>query len=71
MRTKYFKTREQAIVLMAQYIDAMYPNKFQDARSISSLKLVEFQRGFAIQRGDYGPYLTTDNFAVSQAIASL
>lgn len=71
MKTKYFKTRELAQESLAQFIGVTYPNVFQDARSVASLKLVEFQRGFAIQRGDYGPYLTTGNFAIVVALTAL
>ena len=58
-RIAYFKTREGAIEALDQHIDATWPNRFQDARSIARLKLVEFTRGFAWQKGDYGPYMTT------------
>jgi len=71
MKTQYFKTLEQAQYMLSQYIDAIYPNKFQDASSIASLNLVESQRGFAIQRGNYGSYLTNANFAVVKALTQV
>ena len=60
MKTKiaYFKTSQQAHDAMQPWIDQEYPNRFQDARSITRIKIVEFTKGFAIQLGDYGPYLT-------------
>lgn len=57
MKTIYFKTRSEAEQVFLEYIDRNYPNKFQDARSISTIKINEFKSGFAIQFGDYGPYL--------------
>ena len=57
-RAAYFKTSQQAHDAMQPWIDRTYPNRFQDARSITRIKIVEFTKGFAIQLGDYGPYLT-------------
>ena len=57
MKPIYFKTREDAEKVYFEHIDKTYPNKFQDAMSIARIKIVEFKRGFAIQFGDYGPYL--------------
>ena len=57
----YFKTSQQAHDAMQPWIDQEYPNRFQDARSITRIKIVEFTKGFAIQLGDYGPYLTIDD----------
>ena len=57
MKPIYFKNRDEAESIYLRYIDKIYPNRFQDAFSISRIKLVEFKRGFAIQFGDYGPYL--------------
>lgn len=60
-RVAYFKTEQQAHDAMQPWIDQEYPNRFQDAYSISKLKIVEFAKGFAVQFGDYGPYLTTQD----------
>lgn len=57
MKPIYFKTRDEAERVYLKYIDETYPNRFQDARSIALVKINEFQKGFAIQFGDYGPYL--------------
>jgi hypothetical protein len=57
----YFKTSQQAHDAMQPWIDQEYPNRFQDARSIMRIKIVEFTKGFAIQIGDCGPYLTIED----------
>mgnify|MGYP003655635924 CR=1 FL=1 len=57
MKPIYFKTREEAEKVYLKHIDKTYPNKFQDATSIARVKIVEVKKGFAIQFGDYGPYL--------------
>ncbi len=62
MKIKYFKTREQANAAIQPWIDEHYPNRFQDARSITRMKLVEYTKGFAWQKGDSGPYLTVGDF---------
>ena len=62
-KTAYFKTSQQAHDAMQPWIDKHYPNRFQDARSITRIKIVEFERGFAVQLGDYGRYLTTIEIA--------
>lgn len=58
-QTAYFPSRELAHEALQPWIDQRFPNRFQDAQSISRIKIVEFERGFAIQLGDYGRYLTT------------
>ena len=65
MKTKiaYFKTAQLAHDAMQPWIDQEYPNRFQDARSITRIKIVEFIKGFAIQLGDYGPYLTIEDIS--------
>lgn len=60
-RIAYFETAEMAHDAMQPWIDRTYPNRFQDARSISRIKIVEFAKGFAIQLGDYGSYLTNED----------
>ena len=60
-RVAYFKTEQQAHDAMQPWIDQEYPNRFQDALSITRIKIVEFTKGFAIQLGDYGPYLTIED----------
>ena len=57
----YFKTEQQAHNAMQPWTGKEYPNRFQDARSITRTKIVEFTKGFAIQLGDYGPYLTIED----------
>lgn len=57
MKTTYFKTHAEAETVYLDYIDKEYSNRFQDAFSISRIKIVEFKCGFAIQFGDYGPYM--------------
>jgi hypothetical protein len=57
MRPIYFKTRDEAEKVYLEYIDKTFANKFQDAMSVARIKIVEFKKGFAIQFGDYGPYL--------------
>ena len=57
----YFKTSQQAHDAMQPWIDQEYPNRFQDARSITRIKIVEYIKGFAIQLGDCGPYLTIED----------
>lgn len=68
MKTKpaYFKTAQAAHDAMQPWIDKRYPNRFQDARSITKLRIVEFTKGFAVQFGDYGPYLTTQDIKTSK-----
>jgi len=63
MKTKiaYFETAQAAHDAMQPWIDRAYPNRFQDARSITRIKIVEFTKRFAIQIGDYGPYLTNED----------
>jgi hypothetical protein len=63
MKTKiaYFKTAQMAHDAMQPWIDRTYPNRFQDARSITRIKIVEFAKGFAIQLGEYGSYLTNED----------
>ena len=58
MKTHYFPTFDDASAHYLRYVDQQYPNRFQDATSIARIKIVEFKRGFALQRGDYGPYFT-------------
>jgi len=63
-----FKTAAQADAARLEYIDQTFENKFQDARSIVRIKVVEFgglmldmrklPHYFCIQFGDCGPYLT-------------
>ena len=57
MKPRYFVTRVEAEVVYLAYVDEIFPNRFQDAFSIARIKIVEFTKGFAIQFGDYGPYL--------------
>ena len=57
MKPIYFKTRAEVEQVFLEYIDRNYPNKFQDAMSIARAQIKEFKKGFAIQLGDYGPYL--------------
>jgi hypothetical protein len=57
MKPIYFKTRDEVEKVFLEYIDRNYPNKFQDAMSIARVQIREFKKGFAIQFGDYGPYL--------------
>ena len=57
MKPLYFKTRDEAEKVYIAYIDKEYPNRFQDAFSIARVQIREFEKGFAIQFGDYGPYL--------------
>ena len=54
----YFKTSQQAHDAVQPWIDQEYPNRFQDVGDITRIKIVEYVKGFAIQLGDYGPYLT-------------
>ena len=63
MKTKiaYFKTAQAAHDAMQPWIDRTYPDRFQDAQRISRIKIVEFAKGFAIQLGDHGPYLTNED----------
>ena len=65
MKTKiaYFKTSQHAHDAMQPWIDQEYPNRFQDARSITRIKIVEFTKGFAIQLVDCGPYLTIEDIS--------
>lgn len=69
MKIKYFKTIIEAQTALAKYIESMYDDKFQDAREIARLTIVESPRGFAVRRGTYGIYLTTAAFLISIAIA--
>jgi hypothetical protein len=57
MKPIYFITRDEAEKVYLEYIDKTFANKFQDAMSVARIKIVEFKKGFAIQFGDYGPYL--------------
>lgn len=57
MKPVYFKTHAEAERVYLRYIDQTFLNPFQDARSIARVKIVERDKGFAIQFGDYGPYL--------------
>jgi hypothetical protein len=63
MKPVYFKTRDEAEKVYLEYIDQTFANKFQDAMSIARIKIVEFKKGFAIQFGDYGPYLQKNEVA--------
>lgn len=53
-----FRTRELAQAAADKFIGLNFPNKFQDARSIARIKIVEFGNYFCVQFGDYGEYLT-------------
>lgn len=66
MKPVYFKTHAEAEQAYLRYIDQTFPNRFQDAHSITRIKLVEFERGFAIRFGDYGPYLEKHQLEVPQ-----
>ena len=63
--TAYFPNRDLAHKAIQPWIDKHYPNRFQDAMSVSRIKIVEFDRGFAVQLGDYGRYLTTLEIATA------
>lgn len=60
-RVAYFKTEQQAHDAMQPWIDQEYPNRFQESGESKCAKLVEFTKGFAIQLGDCGPYLTIED----------
>ena len=57
----YFKTSDLAHEAMQPYIDEHYPNRFQDAHAIGRIRIVEYVKGFAVQFGEFGPYLTQAN----------
>jgi hypothetical protein len=62
-----FKTAELAEEARLTYIEQTFENKFQDARSITKIKVNAFggsmpdgrelPRYWCVQFGDYGPYL--------------
>ena len=53
-----FKTLESAQRAIEAYIDAKHPNKFQDAMTISRMKIVEYRpKTFVIQLASYGSFL--------------
>lgn len=57
-KTMYFKTRQDVDKVYLTYVEENYPNRFQDSSSSSRIKIREFTKGFALQFGDYGPYLS-------------
>lgn len=61
MTPVYFKALADAEKVCQLYIDEQYPNKFQYKLEDVKIKIVEFKKGFAVQFGDYGPYLEKYN----------
>lgn len=57
---QYFKTLELAQKAAQKYEGQVFTNSLQMEGDCTTVKVVEFGRGFTIQFGDCGPYLERD-----------
>jgi hypothetical protein len=57
MKPIYFKTRDEAWKAAEPYKNQHFKNVYQYKGECTTVKINEFKKGFAIQFGDYGPYL--------------
>jgi hypothetical protein len=53
----YFKTRAEAQQAAKPYEGHYFMNPYQYRGECTTVKVLEFKKGFAIQFGDCGPYL--------------
>ncbi len=61
MSTAYFKTLAEAEQALQPYAGQSFPNKYQFPGESDKAQVREFERGFAIQFGDCGPYLQKED----------
>lgn len=59
-KVKYFKTYAEAQAKLPELAGVDCTNKYQYAGECKELKIVEYTKGFAIQFGDCGAYLSED-----------
>jgi hypothetical protein len=60
MRTHYFKTYGEALTVSKRIPDSLCVNSYQFANETKTAKINEFGKGFAIQFGDCGDYVTNE-----------
>lgn len=60
--TIYFKTYEQAQQVRKAYDGQEFPNVYQHKGESTAAEIREFKKGFAIQFGDCGAYLTKQDY---------
>mgnify|MGYP003656500929 CR=1 FL=1 len=58
MSTIHFKTIEQATAKLKEYAGQVFINNYQTKCESKNAQIREFKKGFAIQFGDYGDYLS-------------
>lgn len=59
-KIKYFKAYDEAVNIAKLIPDSMCENRFQCSNEIKCAKVREFTKGYAIQLGDCGEYVTDD-----------
>ena len=64
MSYKYFKTRAEAEKASEPFKGKSFTNPYQYRGECTTVKVVEFKKGFAIQFGDCGPYLKKNEVTV-------
>lgn len=57
---KYFKEYSEAVQVAKNIPDSMCINRFQWSNEAKCAKVREFARGYAIQLGDCGDYVTNE-----------
>jgi hypothetical protein len=60
MKPVYFKTYTKAVEVAKKVPDALCVNQYQWSNETKCAKVREFDRGFAVQLGDCGPYVTKE-----------
>lgn len=61
-KIKYFKTYNEAMKEAKLIPDAMCENRFQMSNETKRAQVREFIKGYAIQLGDCGDYVTNETF---------
>jgi hypothetical protein len=57
---KYFKSYDKAVAVAKTVPDSVCVNQYQWSKETKCAKVREFTRGYAIQLGDYGDYVTNE-----------
>ena len=59
-KIKYFKAYDEAVSVAKLIPDSMCENRFQWSNEVKCAKVREFNKGYAIQLGDCGDYVTNE-----------
>ena len=60
MKPIYFKSYDQAVNTAESIPESMCVNQYQSSTETKRPKVKKFDRGYAVQLGDYGPYVTKE-----------